>query len=127
MKRAILALAAASTAAISACTSAPSGSSGGADLQTNNATGTVTTTLGEPLQRAHPDAVRAMQDLGYTVTDQPLDANKGVVKARTADGTKVEATLEQNGTTMSRLSVNAGITQSGLARTVARKIQERTH
>jgi hypothetical protein len=125
--RALSTLVAVCVCAAAACTTAPSGSGGGADLRTNNATGTVTTTLASSLEASHAAAVQAMQDLKYSVTEKPLDANKGVVKATTADGSKVEATVEREGDKMSKLSVNAGITKSDVARTVARKIQEKTH
>jgi hypothetical protein len=120
-------MAAAMLGAVSACTSSPSRTGGGADLTTNNVSGTVTTTLNVPLETAQHAAVQAMQDLQYTVSDQSLDANRGVVKAKTADGTKVDVTLDRASSNASRLSVNAGITKSDIARNVARKIQDRTH
>ena len=125
MKRILWVVAAASL--FGACTSQPSHEGRGADLQTNNVTGTVSTRLSSSLENAHRAAVQTMQDMKYTVTSQPLDANKGIVKATTADGSSVEATIERDGDRMSTLSVNAGITHADVARDVARRIQDRTH
>ena len=125
MKRILWVVAAASL--FGACTSQPSNEGRGSDLQTNNVTGTVTTRLPTSLESAHRAAVAAMQDMKYTVTSEKVDANKGVVKATTADGSSVEATTERDGDKMSTLSVNAGITHTDIARSVARKIQDRAH
>ena len=127
MMRRLLLVAPIAILAAGACTSSGGAATGGSELRTNNATGTVMTTLGQGLESAHQSAIQAMQDLRYTVNEQPLDANKGLVKATTADGTKVEATLTRDGDRQTKLSVNAGITHSDIARNVARKIQERTH
>ena len=108
------------------CSSSPSAAKGGAEVKTNNVTGTVSTMLSSPLQSSYNAALRTVDDMKYTTTKKALDAMKGVINAKTADGTTVDITLEKKGETLTDLAVSAGPTKTDVARAVVTRIQERT-
>jgi hypothetical protein len=107
------------------CTTSPSATTGAAELKTNNVTGTVSTTLPVGLDAAFRAAQGAVSDLKFTMTKSAADALKGVVEARTADGTSVETTVTKIGDALTKLEVSAGPTRTEVARAVVAKIQER--
>lgn len=108
------------------CSSSPSAAKGGAEVRTNNVTGTVSTMLSSSLQSSYNAALRAVDDMKYTTTRKALDAMKGVINAKTADGTTVDITLEKKGAELTDLAVSAGPTETDIAKTLVTEIQERT-
>jgi hypothetical protein len=126
MKKLVWLLAAVPMLLAPGCSSSPSAAKGGAEVKTNNVTGTVSTMLSTSLQSAYNASLRAADDMKYTTTKKALDAMKGVVTAKTADGTTIDITLENKGAELTALTVNAGPTKTDLATALVTKIQERT-
>lgn len=110
---------------LASCTSSPSSTDGGAEIKTNNVTGTVSTTLNESLDDSFDAAEWAVDDMKYTVTHRAEDAMKGVIKAKTADNTEVIVTLDRNGDELTNLSVSAGTLNTEIARALVTRIQDR--
>jgi hypothetical protein len=67
-----------------------------------------------------------VEAMKYTTTKKAVDAMKGVVTAKTADGSMVDITLERNGDQLTNLAVSAGPTKTEIAQALVTKIQERT-
>jgi hypothetical protein len=110
---------------LGSCTSSPSSTEGAAELKTNTVTGSVSTTLPAGLEESFDAAEWAVDEMKYTVTKKAEDALKGVISAKTADGTNVEIVLDKNGSEVTNLSVSAGPTKTEISRALVTKIQDR--
>lgn len=110
---------------LASCSSAPSPTSGGSDIRTNSVTGTVSTTLNKNLESSFKASKRAIEDMKFTPVTDSLDALKGVLQARTADGTTVDITVARQSDTLTVVEAGAGPLKTDVARALIAKIQER--
>lgn len=91
----------------------------------NKVTGTVSTLVSAPLDRAFSAALSAVEGLQFTTTRQTKDALKGQIAARTADDKTVNISLTRKSDSITEISVSAGPLNQSLADTVARRIQDK--
>jgi hypothetical protein len=99
---------------------------GGRPAEYNSLTGNLTSHFEAPLDRAFAAATDAINELQFQITGSPKDALKGIITARTADGTWVTVTTERKTETLTGVTVGVGtFGGQSLAQTVMDKIAAR--
>lgn len=71
--------------------------------------GSLEKTLEAPIERVHGAALAAVEDLGYTTTEQTRDALESRITARQADDTRVRITLEGQSENLTKTTIRIGV------------------
>jgi hypothetical protein len=126
MQRTVLIAAAFGLALSAGCGSTRPAIDGGNEIRIDGFSGSFTTFIQQPLERAHAAAQESVGSMKFQIERDALDAFKGIIVARTADRTAVNITISKQGPTLSELVVSGGGSRSGIAEAIVRDIQQRT-
>ncbi|CAN5701003.1 hypothetical protein BH11PLA1_BH11PLA1_08480 [soil metagenome] len=111
-------------AGLSACSTNPPATAGGASIKSNNVTGTVSTQVEVGVDAAYMAARAAVDEMRFYLLDSPHDALSGHVNARTADDDKITVDLSRVSDRITTIDVNAGgPTKTAIADNLMRRIQ----
>ncbi len=128
MTRALAPILTAAALTLAACNTAPTSSKGGEQATFASVTGELSSTIAFTLDDSFTAAKGAMDDMQFRTEKAEMDALKGIVEAREADGDKVTITVLRNAERVTDVVVSVGaFGDQAKARMILDKMLARLH